>query len=94
MLDAAGAIAGVTVGLASNPGDSLNGITLIQGQVGEQYNFGELVSSTISGRVTTDIDGNCEVLTSGEVVLEGVEIELLDNQGSVLARVVTDVEGR
>ena len=52
--DAAGTIDGSIVGAATNPGDRISGVTLTWGDVGVDYNFGELLPGRISGTVFQD----------------------------------------
>ncbi len=58
------------------------------------YNFGELIPpGSISGRVHSDRDGDC-VFDSDEEPIEGVTIELLNEQNEVIAQTTTDAQGR
>ncbi len=88
-LDAAGNAGGT----AQNPGDSITGIQLLSGQVGENYNFGELVPSSIAGRVIADFDGNC-TYTAGDIPLAGVTVHLRQADGELVATTTTDSDGR
>ena len=72
-LDAAGNAGGV----AQNPGDLITGATLISGQAGVQYNFGELRPAGLWGFVYAD-DNNNGTMEPGEVGIAGVELTLLD----------------
>ncbi len=92
-LDAAGRIAGVVVGVATNPGDVISGVTLRQGQVGVEYNFGELRTASLAGRVHVDLDDDC-LYDEGELLLSGVVVRLLDNAGREVANTTTDRDGR
>ncbi len=92
-LDAAGTIAGTVVGTAINPGDLISGVVLRQGQSGIEYNFGELRTASIAGRVHVDNDGDC-VYDPGELLLAGVKIRLLDSTGREVATTTTNSEGR
>lgn len=92
-LDSAGTIAGATVGNASNPGDLIAGIAIRQGQTGFEYNFGELKTASIAGRVHVDADGDC-TYDPGELLLAGVTIRLLDATGREIATTTTNSEGR
>ena len=85
-------IAGSAGGTAHNPGDLITGITLVGGQSGINYKFGELLPSSISGRVHADTDGDC-VLDPGETTLAGVTIYLLDASGARIDETTTDVNG-
>lgn len=90
-IDTVGNIRGETVGQADT-NDRLSSITLKQGDVGEEYNFGELVPAAIFGRVHVDLDEDC-VLDANEETLAGVLIRLLDDSGTEVARTTTDSQG-
>lgn len=83
---------GTAGGVAHNPGDRIDQIHLASGQAGEDYNFGELLPSTISGRVYVDMNTNC-AYDPGEPLLPGVTIHLLDASGSIIATTTTDEQG-
>jgi protocatechuate 3,4-dioxygenase beta subunit len=85
-------VAGTAGGVAHNPGDSMTGIRLESGQEGRRYNFGELIPSSIGGRVIADGNGNC-VYDQGESLLAGVTVHLLDSSGTVLDTTLTDSVG-
>ena len=91
-LDSAGRVDGVLQGQAVNPGDEIRRIDLGWGQVGVEYNFGELRPSSLSGRVHADLNEDCE-LQDNEWTLSGVTIELLDAGGQVVAVQQTDAKG-
>ena len=91
-LDAAGTIYGGAVGIAHNPGDTLSGIGLGWGKSGIEYNFGELLSGTLAGRVHEDPDRDC-VYDADEKPIGGVVIELLDASGNVLRTTKSDQSG-
>jgi len=75
------------------PADLIHGIPLKQGTAAEEYNFGELLPASISGRVHADIGiRNCEV-DINEPLLQGVTIYLLDASGNRIAKTVTDEKG-
>ncbi|MDA1053286.1 MAG: carboxypeptidase regulatory-like domain-containing protein [Planctomycetota bacterium] len=88
--DTAGSIGGQTVGIAGN--DRISGITLRWGDGATQYNFGEFLEASIAGVVHADPDRDC-VVDVGEARLEGVVIELLNEQGDVVATTLTDSNG-
>jgi len=92
-IDSAGTIAGTVIGSATNPGDLISGVTLRQGQTGIEYNFGELRTASVAGRVHVDDDGDC-VYDPGEQVLAGVVIRLVDSAGREVATMTTNSEGR
>lgn len=91
-LDAAGTINGIAVGVAHNPGDLLSEIGLGWGKSGIEYNFGELLSGTLAGRVHEDPNRNC-IFDADEKPIAGVVIELLDADGNVLNTTKTDESG-
>lgn len=93
--DSAGTINGQVVGVAVNPGDEINTITLDGGDAGINYNFGELPLGSIGGFVylaapgqdcTSDHDAD------GNVPVVDAEIRLLDSSGNVIetTRTLTD----
>lgn len=90
--DAAGNVAGVTVGTAANPGDAISGVNLLWGDASVDNNFGELLPGSIEGIVHYDTIRNC-LVEPGEVRMAGVTIELLDSAGNVIATTLTDVNG-
>lgn len=92
-IDRAGTIDNFVVGTATNPGDLITGVVLRQGQFGAEYNFGELKTASISGRVHVDDDGDC-VYDEGELLLSGVRIRLLDTSGREVATTTTNALGR
>lgn len=90
--DAAGTINGQIVGTAENPGDKLNGVALLWGDSGVNYNFGELLAGSLSGKVWVDPNENC-VFDAGESPLAGVIVELLDQNGTVVGTTTTNAQG-
>lgn len=84
--------AGTAGGVAVNPGDHIHSISLLPGQDATGYLFGELEAANLFGRVIADLDEDC-IIDPEEAGIAGVTIELLDDQGSVLATTVTDAEG-
>ncbi|CAL1125111.1 unnamed protein product [Cladocopium goreaui] len=77
----------------AQPGDQISGIFLSSGKNGTEYNFGEIIPSSISGFVHADRDGNCEI-DPGDVALQGVTVHLLDSGGTRIATTTTDSQGR
>ena len=77
-LDAAGTPAG---GTAHNPGDLIDGIQLLGGQAGVNYNFGELPPNSLSGYVYVD-SNNDGVFDEGEAPIAGVLVTLLAADGT------------
>jgi len=84
---------GTLGGIAHNPGDLIDGIQLLGGQQGREYNFGELLPGSISGIVHVDRNGDC-LADADEPRLSGVVVQLLDRQGQVIAVTTTDADGR
>ncbi len=93
-LDTAGTVHGITSGQAQNPGDSIRQIELGWGDNGQDFNFGENLPGTISGRVHVDIVLDCQLNpAAGEYTLEGVQVQLLNASGQVISTTVTDANG-
>src|SRR5439155_9135525 len=89
--DAAGTIHGQIVGSAQNPGDQISGVTLLWGDDGVEYDFGELLPASISGHVRNDDDGNCtDGNDENDLPIAGVTIQLLDQSGSIVRTTTTD----
>ena len=83
--------AAIAVG-ATGANDTLTSIQLKQGDVGVDYNFGELLPASLFGRVHVDADGDCE-LDDDEETLAGVVIRLLDVSGTEVDRTTTNDRG-
>jgi protocatechuate 3,4-dioxygenase beta subunit len=81
-------------GAADNPppGDMISQLTLRWGHPGVEYNFGELLPGSIRGRVHADEHEDCN-FDDPDVFLEGVQIDLLDAQGNVIATTHTNAAG-
>jgi hypothetical protein len=79
-------------GFANNPGDLISQLTLNWGHPGVEYNFGELLPGSIRGRVHADEHEDCDFDDPG-IFLQGVQIDLLDAQGNVLATTYTNAAG-
>jgi len=94
--DVAGIVDGRSVGSAVNPGDEILDIDLRWGDNGEEYDFAELLPATIAGLVHTEVGTrDCTFdLSSGEIALEGVRIQLIDVSGELVDETLTDVHGR
>lgn len=91
-IDTPGTVNGSPVGTVTNPGDSLEAVLLTGGQVGINYNFGELAPASIRGRVgLTDADGNCDS-TFFRAVTDAT-VRLLDSNGQLIAETRTNEEG-
>ena len=92
-IDSPGRIGERFVGRPGEDGDSIQSISIRQGEVGTEFNFGELLGASLSGGVHVDNDGDCEV-DPDEAPLSGVVIRLLDESGNEVARTETDASGR
>jgi serine-aspartate repeat-containing protein C/D/E len=84
--------AGDAGGTATNPGDLISGVFLAGGQVGRNYDFGELLPATLSGRVHADLNGDC-TYQSGEPLIAGVQVQLFDSAGNLVQTTTTDANG-
>ena len=76
----------------SPPGDMISSIVMHWGDMGTEYNFGELLPGSIRGMVQSSPDGDCED-GIGETPIAGVQIDLLDSEGGVIATTFTDENG-
>ena len=90
-IDTPGNLGGVAA--VSPPGDMISLIMINWGEMGTEYNFGELLPGSIEGIVAVSTDPACEP-RDGEPRLEGVQIDLLDASGNVLATTTTDANGQ
>ena len=79
-------------GVADSPGDMIREIMVDYGDDATEYNFGELLPGSIAGRVHASPDGDCDFDEPG-MPIEGVVIELLGNDGTVIATTTTDANG-
>src|SRR5262249_13213147 len=77
----------------SPPGDKISQVTINWAQAGVEYNFGELLPALISGRIHADEGPDCD-FEHPEHMLEGVQVDLLDGEGNVLATTYTDALGK
>lgn len=73
--------------------EQITDIVMQGNESGIEYNFGELLPSSLSGYVYEDMDGDC-VRDPGEPPIAGVKIELLDGSGSVIRTTFTNSDGR
>ena len=90
--DSVGTVDGVTVGDLQN--DLLTNIDLDYGDVGVEYNFGEIRLASISGTVHADANGDCNFdAADGDMPLEGVLLQLFDSNGDLVAETTTDANG-
>jgi len=90
--DTPGTVDGVAVGQAVNPGDEIEDVQLRWGDDAVQYNFGELLTGSIEGFVHTELNDDC-VFDDTEDPIAGVTVELLDEDGLVIATTETDGNG-
>lgn len=90
--DMAGTVNGKTMGIAVNPGDQIHSIHLRWGEQGLDYNFGELLPGSLTGRVHADHNGNGR-FDVGEWWLEDVVMHLVDPHGNKIASTRTDQQG-
>ncbi|MBN2476358.1 MAG: hypothetical protein JXB62_17225, partial [Pirellulales bacterium] len=84
--------AGTAGGTANNPGDLIENIHLASGQVGENYDFGELMPVSIAGRVFVDINDNGG-LDAQDELLPGVTVHLLNQKQEVIDTITTNWAG-
>ncbi|MFM8573003.1 MAG: collagen binding domain-containing protein, partial [Pirellula sp.] len=87
----AGTVEGATNGVAIN-GTRIESIRLLGGQTAIDYDFCERLPSSISGKVYEDIDQN-GAWNSGDSRISGVQIDLLDRDGKLLATTTTQADG-
>jgi len=94
-IDSVGDVNGETNGELDPGGDKINDIMLGWGDTGTNFDFGEQRPGSISGRVHADMGLlDCEFNPEeGDEGLEGVLIELIDEDGSVVASTTTDANG-
>jgi serine-aspartate repeat-containing protein C/D/E len=93
-LDAAGTVSGTVRGVAQNPGDSIDGVFLGGGEIGRDYNFGELVPAVLQGQVRlADADGDCYGSTATQRPVAGARVQLFDASGSLMATTTTNAQG-
>lgn len=87
-----GRIDGQSSGVVGD-GGTIQSIAMTAAGVGVEYNFCEAAPAVISGYVYQDAsnDGNRD---AGEAPIAGVQIDLIDASGQVVATEQTDVEGR
>jgi serine-aspartate repeat-containing protein C/D/E len=89
-LDSIGNIRGQTTGQIA--ADDALRVSLRQGDIGQEYNFGELAAASLFGIVHVDLDGDCW-FDSTELGIEGVQVELYDDSGELIATATTDSSG-
>jgi protocatechuate 3,4-dioxygenase beta subunit len=89
-IDTPGNLTGVAD--VSPPGDRISQITIHWGETGIEYNFGELLPGSIRGRVHADHHEDCD-FDDPEILLEGVQIDLLDGDGNLITFTFTNELG-
>ena len=72
--------------------DKICNIVVFSGDVGTDYDFGELPPASVSGIVWVDMNKN-GVYEPGELLLQNVKIELRDANGNVVRTTYTDQNG-
>ncbi len=93
--DSPGKIDGRTTGAASQPGDVIRGVEIGWGDRGIDFDFGELLPGSISGRVHTDIVTDCVFdAAAGETGLAGIQIDLWGPDGAIVATTLTNAQGQ
>ena len=60
---------------------------------GVNYDFCEELPASISGKVWNDTNGDCIYQPQTDIPLSGVQVDLLDSQGTVIATTTTDEQG-
>ncbi len=74
------------------PGDMISLVMINWGEMGTDYNFGELKPGSIRGQVVVSTDPACDP-DDGEPPIAGVRIDLLDGQGNFIRSTLTDANG-
>ena len=87
-MDLLGTVEGVAVGTHGGL-NLLSQIILGSGDVGINYDFCEELPASISGKVWADPQGDC-IYGPNDIPLAGVQIDLLDNNGQVVATTTTN----
>ena len=90
--DTAGDHGGVADPETSGRVDRITGAVLDYGDHGLNYNFGELLPGSIRGTVQAHDGGECD-FDNPQLLLEGVQIDLLDATGKLIATTQTDANG-
>lgn len=79
-------------GTPDNPGDMISEIMLDYGDDATEYNFGELLTASIAGRVHASNGPDCDFVNP-DILLSGVKIDLLDPSGNVVQTTTTNELG-
>ncbi|QDU89881.1 Serine-aspartate repeat-containing protein D precursor [Pirellulimonas nuda] len=91
--DTPGTHGGVAASEAAGVVDRITGAMLGFGDNGLEYNFGELLAGSIAGRVGASNGPDCN-FDNPDIPLEGVRIDLLDQNGAFIRSTTTDSQGR
>jgi serine-aspartate repeat-containing protein C/D/E len=92
--DTIGTVGGISSGTALNPGDRLGGVVLRWGDRGIDYNFGEYLPGSLSGRVhLASRDGDCFGEHAEHRPVVGALVRLRNAEGLVIAETRTDSNG-
>ncbi len=91
--DSVGNIRGTTIGTKTN--DAFQQVELCADDHGVEYNFGELKAASISGYVSVETPGQGKLDPTDPNFdpIAGVEMQLLDGSGSIVATTTTDANG-
>src|SRR2546422_4934127 len=73
--------------------DLLSSIVLGSGSAGIHYDFCEILPASISGKVWNDTNGDCLFQPQTDLPLSGVQIDLRNSDGEVIATTSTDAQG-
>ncbi len=87
----AGTVAGAKIGTVNDP-NRISQIIVTPGKHAINYDFCELLPSSISGHVYED-QNNDGIRASSEPLLIGVIVRLLDDKGNQVAQTTTDASG-
>ena len=84
-----------TVGSAGGSivNDAIVQISLGDGVNATNYDFCDVLPGSISGKVWEDTNGNCSFQPGVDIPLAGVQLDLINSQGKVVATTLTDSQG-
>ncbi|MCA9238726.1 MAG: carboxypeptidase regulatory-like domain-containing protein, partial [Planctomycetales bacterium] len=82
-----------TTGGDASVNDMISQIMIQYGDNSQHNNFGELLGASIAGRVHASTGPDCD-FENPEILLEGVQIDLLDAQGNFIRSTFTNADGR
>ena len=91
--DTPGNFGGTAADESAGPVDRITGATLDFGDHAVEYNFGELLVGSIAGRIHASTGPDCD-FENPEIILAGVQVDLLDANGQFLQTTTTDDQGR